>query len=183
MPLSLRRPLAVIAVALSLLPLARPAAADPPGWSGAWQVHERYHRPDDDLAPVRFVSAPAGEGGEEALLVARGLPYGFNRGTCDPGLFDAVAARALPVSGALGRAMETRDRECLWGVLESLPDNRAIAWMGENGVLFRVSTARTYMKGGTACRDWRGSAVQPGGQTQTFGTYCRRSDGQWVSAQ
>lgn len=176
-----RRPLAVIALALSLSPLAMPAAADPPAWSGAWQVHERYHRPDEDSAPVAFVSTPAGGGGEEA--VARGLPYGFNRGTCDPGLFDAVAARELPVPGAFGRAMESRDRECLWGVLESLPDNRAIAWVGESGALFRVSTERTYMRGGTACRDWRGSAAQPGGQTQTFGTYCRRSDGQWVSAQ
>lgn len=182
MPL-LSRSLAAIALVLSLSPLAQPAAAaDPPPWSGAWQVHERYHRPDDDLAPVRFVATPTAIGGDEAVPVARGLPYGFNRGTCDSGLVDAVAARELPVPGVFGRAMEARDRECLWGVLESLPDNRAIAWVGENGTLFRVSTARTYMRGGTACREWRGSAAQPGGQAQTFGTYCRRSDGQWVSA-
>lgn len=176
-----RRPLAVIALVL-MLPL--PAAADPPAWSGAWQVHERYHRPDldDSGAPVPFVAEAGPAGAEGEVPVARGLPYGFNRGTCDHSLLQAAATRELAVGGVFGQAMTAPDRECLWGAVESLPDNRAIAWVGENGTLFRVSTERTYMKQGTACRDWRGSAAQPGASTQTFGTFCRRSDGQWVSA-
>lgn len=173
--------LAVIVAALSV---GGTALADPPAWSGAWQVHERYHRPDDsDASPVPFVISPATLAGDaEDVPVARGLPYGFNRGTCDRALMEAAAPMSLPVSGPLARVMAPADRECLWGVLESLPDNRSVAWVGENGALFRVSAERTYMKGAVACRDWRGSAVLPGASTQTFGTYCRRSDGQWVSA-
>lgn len=178
------RRFAVLCLAVTLLAPALPAAADPPSWSGAWQVHERYHRPDGgEGEPVPFASSPAAMAGDmEEAPVARGLPYGFNRGTCDRALLDAAGPVELPVAGALGKAMAPADRECLWGVLESLPDNRSIAWLGEHGALFRVSTERTYMKGATPCRDWRALAVRPGGNTQTFGTYCRRSDGQWVSA-
>lgn len=179
-----RRRLAVICLALALTTQSLPAAADPPSWSGAWQVHERYHRPDGgDGTPVPFAASPVTMTGDESgVPVARGLPYGFNRGTCDRALLDGAGPMELPVAGTLGRVMSPADRECLWGVLESLPDNRSIAWEGENGALFRVSTERTYMKGATPCRDWRGSAVRPSGNAQTFGTYCRRSDGQWVSA-
>lgn len=176
-----RRSLAMIALIL-MLPV--PAAADPPAWSGAWQVHERYHRPDldDSGAPVPFVAAPGSAGEDDEAPVARGLPYGFNRGTCDYGLMQAAATRELAAAGPFGKAMAASDRACLWGAVESLPDNRTIAWVGEGGTLFWVSTERTYMKGSSACRDWRGRAVLPGAATQTFGTFCRRSDGQWVSA-
>lgn len=178
------RRFAMLSVVLALAAPALPAAADPPGWSGAWQVHERYHRPDGgDGAPVPFVSSPATlAGDEDEAPVARGLPYGFNRGTCDRALLGEAGPMELPVGGALGRTMAVADRECLWGALESLPDNRSIVWVGENGVLFRINTERTYMKGATPCRDWRASIVRPTAKTQTFGTYCRRSDGQWVSA-
>lgn len=159
------------------------AAADPPAWSGAWQMHERYHRPDDsgEVNPVIYLPGTATIGEDETVPLARGLPFGFNRGTCDRALLEAAAAPALPVAGPLGRLMEDGDRECLWGALESLPDNRSIAWAGDDGTLFRVSTQRTYMKGGAPCRDWRANAVRPGRSARTFGTYCRRSDGQWVS--
>lgn len=173
------RPLfAAFALAIVLSPL--PAAADPPSWSGAWQLHERYHRPDDsdDGGPVPLATL----GAAPDIAVARGLPYGFNRGTCDHGLLEAATGAALPVGGAVGRLMGHGDRECLWGALESLPDDRAIAWMGENGTLFRVSVQRTYMSGGARCRDWAAKAAVPAGNTQSSGTFCRRSDGQWAAA-
>ena len=159
-----------------LVLLAAPAAADPPSWSGVWHLRERYHRPDGAERPVQFTTAI------DMQAVARGLPYGFNRGTCDRTLIEAAAGRAVQVGEPLGRAMDTSDRECLWGALENLPDNRSIAWIGENGPLFRISTARTHIRDGAACRDWRAEMVLPAGSSQTFGTYCRRSDGQWVTA-
>jgi hypothetical protein len=182
----LLRSAVAVSFAAVLCALAVQASADPPSWSGAWQVHERYHRPDGDGggAPVPFAASPAAmTGAEDEAPVARGLPYGFNRGTCDRALLDNAGAVPPPVPGPFGKAMTAADRECLWGVLESLPDNRAVTWAAENGTLFRVRTERTYIKGATPCRDWRGGAVHPGSVTQTFGTYCRRSDGQWVSAQ
>lgn len=178
---AVRRRLAVAACLALLLPAAQPAAADPPSWSGVLPLHERYHRPDDgESGPVLFAGEGAGEAGEAA--VARGLPWGFNRGTCDRALLEAATGASLPVRGALGRLMDQGDRECLWGALESLPDNRSIAWLGDSGALFRVSTERTYMRAGAPCRDWRAKAVHPAGQSQTSGTFCRRSDGQWVAA-
>lgn len=172
--------MAALSLVLALLSPAAPAAADPPSWSGAWQVHERYHRPGDER-PVQYVPSPIVMG-EDEVPVARGLPYGFNRGTCDRALLDGGAARVMPVAGEVGRAMDEFDRECLWGALDNLPDNRFIAWAGESGTLFRVSAERTYMRGGAFCRDWRASAALPGRFAQTSGTFCRRSDGLWVSA-
>ncbi|HLO77617.1 MAG TPA: hypothetical protein VK196_14260 [Magnetospirillum sp.] len=167
---------------LCLVPQAPAVAADPPPWSGAWQVHERYHRPDDGAAPVMYLPTQTESEADEAVPVARGLPYGFNRGTCDRSLLDAGLAVQVPASSPFGQAMAQADRECLRGALESLPDNRSISWQGENGALFRVSTERTYMRGGVHCRDWNAGAELNGRFTQTFGTFCRRSDGQWVSA-
>lgn len=175
------RHLAVVSLACVALSPALPAAADPPPWGGAWQVHERYHRPDDDGGRVVYLNDGVSVD-TDRVPVARGLPYGFNRGTCDRALLDGSSARTMPVAGAVGRAMDADDRECLWVALENLPDNRFIAWAGESGTLFRVSTERTYIKAGASCRDWRASAASPGRSAQTSGTFCRRSDGQWVAA-
>jgi surface antigen len=182
-------PVRLAAVALSVVLVAPvlPAAADPPAWSGAWPVRERFHRPGDGGDDVRVLYAPQGGAGtafEDAATVpvARGLPYGFNRGTCDRGLLGGSPTQAPAVAGSVGRAMDEADRECLGAALEALPDDRSITWMAASGELFRVGVERTYIKGGVPCRDWRASTLLAGHQAHTFGTMCRRSDGQWVSA-
>ncbi|MCR6631243.1 MAG: hypothetical protein NVV74_15005 [Magnetospirillum sp.] len=168
---------------------AGPLAADPPSWSGAWPVRERFHRSDGDggdvvyaLPPPPVGAAVAAAEGAAAIPVARGLPFGFNRGTCDRALLEGASARAVALPGAVGRAMDATDRECVWGALEALPDSRSIAWVGEAGELFRIAAERTYMVGEVHCRDWRASLSLAGRLDHTSGTMCRRSDGQWVSA-
>ena len=178
----LRRRLALAFLSLAVQ-TAAPAWADPPAWSGAWQVHERYHRSSADGAdaPIAYVPDPT-QLSDDFVPLARGLPYGFNRGTCDRALLDGPAEPGVLPDGAVGRAMDRGDRECLWGALENLPDDRPIAWEGENGTLFRIIAERTYMIAGAPCRDWRASAAQSGRSQRFSGTFCRRSDGQWVAA-
>jgi surface antigen len=173
--------LAVVGLVVAFACPAMPAAADPPPWSGAWPVRERFHRPGDD-GDYRVLYTAQGIEDAAAVPVARGLPYGFNRGTCDQGLLGDGTRHAPQIGGSVGRAMEESDRECLGAALEALPDERSIAWMTASGELFRVSVERTYMMGGVSCRDWRASALLAGRPAHTYGTMCRRSDGQWVSA-
>lgn len=87
--------------------LAAPAYADPPPWAGVWQVngkhhgHGHHHRYDDDDDDYRVVYVPRPRVVEThvyhqvapapayAVPVARGMPYGLNRGTCDRGLLSS----------------------------------------------------------------------------------------------
>lgn len=184
----LARPLAFLLLVAAALPL--PAAADPPEWSGLWQVRERYHRPSDDEQGYRVVYAPQprvadtpdGEPDGERIPVARGLPFGFNRGTCDRALLAAQVSGGVAVPGEIGRDMDQSDRDCLRAALEALPDDRPIAWLGESGALFWMVAERTYIESEIACRQWRATTRLAGRIQQTFGTFCRRSDGQWVWA-
>jgi len=107
------------------------------------------------------------------------LPYGFNRGTCDRALLAVAAGQELAVPGAVGQAMDAADRECVRSALDALPDLRPIAWIGDSGELFRMVAERTYIESGIVCRSWRASASLAGRKQQTFGTFCRKPDGQW----
>lgn len=155
---------------------AAPAFADPPSWSGVWQVRERYHRPNDvedvDYRVV-YVTQPRVASAETMVPVARGLPYGFNRGTCDRSLVAPAS-----VDGSLD-GMEGADRDCVIGALDHLPDNRQIAWAGEDGEIFRVMPERSYPAAGLLCRDYTASTILSDRKQQTFGTACRLPDGQW----
>lgn len=158
-----------------------PALADPQAW-GIWQVlRERYHRPTDSddyrvvyVPHARVAYADFGDGG--TVPVARGLPWGFNRGTCDRDRIAPQPGDAAPP----GMAVEGTDRDCVLGALEVLPDQRQIAWTGEAGELFRVTPERSYQASGLLCRDYS-AQIQVGGRNQqTFGTACRQPDGQWA---
>ena len=164
---------------------ALPAQAEPQPWGVAQVLKERYHRPnesDDDYRVVymphpRMAAAETMAEGPQ-VLVARGLPWGFNRGTCD--------RERIPVQGAVwavgmsdGMAVEGSDRDCVIGALEMLPDERQIAWTGEAGELFRVSTERTFRSRDLLCRDYTAQIQIGGRKQQTIGTACRRPDGQW----
>jgi len=161
--------------------IAAPAFADPPSW-GMWQVlRERYHRPneaDNDYRVIyvpqsRVASADFAEG--SAVPVARGLPWGFNRGTCDRELIAPQPGEAAPA----GLDASGSDRDCIIGALEALPDERQIAWTGEAGELFRVTPERSYRSAGLLCRDYTAQVQVGGRRQQTFGTACRQPDGQW----
>jgi surface antigen len=89
------------AIPVVVLCLATPALADPPEWARVWLVrdghhwkHDRHHDDEDRVIVVPqyrshttivqqriYQAAPQGQ-----PVVGRGLPYGFNRGTCDRGL-------------------------------------------------------------------------------------------------
>jgi hypothetical protein len=163
------------------LGLAAPALADPQPWGVAQVLRERYHRPTDGGDDVRVVYMPNPRmatadtmDGEPQALVARGLPWGFNRGTCD--------RERIPAQGealAVGMTIEGSDRDCVLGALEMLPDQRQIAWTGEAGEIFRVSTERTFRSQDLLCRDYTAQIQIDGQKQQTIGTACRRPDGQW----
>lgn len=164
---------------------AVPAFADPPTWAGVWQVRERYHRPNDVDAEdyrVVYITQPRVADAHltdpdtplaSVIPVARGLPFGFNRGTCDRALV-APTAIAGTMAGMAGT-----DRDCVIGALDHLPDNRQIAWAGVDGEIFRVMPERSYPVAGHLCRDFTASIAIGGQKQQTIGTACRQPDGTW----
>ncbi|MBC7907786.1 MAG: hypothetical protein H7Y60_13725 [Rhodospirillaceae bacterium] len=155
---------------------AAPAFADPPSWAGMWQVRERYHRPNDvndEDYRVVYVAQPRVASAQVTVPVARGLPYGFNRGTCDRALLIPTSMEGS-LDGITGL-----DRDCVIGALDHLPDNRQIAWVGEDGEIFRIMPERSYPAAGLLCRDYTASTILSDRKQQTFGTACRLPDGQW----
>lgn len=176
-----------LALALCLAVCALPAWADPPAWSGMWQVRERYHRPndgDEDDYRVVYVTQPrmaaaqaandANDANAVAIpVVARGLPFGLNRGTCD---------RALVAPGILAgklAGMAGADRDCVVAVLDHLPDSRQIAWAGDAGEIFRVTAERSYVRAEQQCRDYSFSTLVGGQKRLISATACRKAAGQW----
>lgn len=203
---------------------AAPAYADPPPWAGVWKAkgkHHHHHRPHyDDDDDYRVVYVPRTRVVERhvyhqvaplrAVPVARGLPYGFNRGTCDRGLISSemmgnvlggvaggvvgnqigagsgrTAATiggtilGVMVGGSVGRSMDTIDQGCVAGALTHLPDQRPIAWMGDDGENYRVVPVKSYRTAGRYCREYQAVAVVGGRRQQTYGTACLQPDGQW----
>lgn len=176
LPASVGRRALALCLAFGVAASAAPAFADPPSWAGMWQVRERYHRPndvDDEDYRVVYVTQPRVASAQIDVPVARGLPYGFNRGTCDRNLM-APATEAESLDG-----WEGSDRDCVIGALDHLPDNRQIAWAGEDGEIFRITAERSYPAAGLLCRDYTASTILSDRKTQTFGTACRLPDGQW----
>jgi surface antigen len=101
-PAMRRAVISILALPLGLC-LAAPAEADPPEWARVWLVrdghhkhHHHHYRDDDDdrvivvpeyrshttIVQQQVYQMPP----QQPVAVARGLPYGFNRGTCDRGL-------------------------------------------------------------------------------------------------
>lgn len=194
--------------------VSAPVAADPPPWAGVWKhKHKHHYQPHDDYRVV-YVPVPAVRETRiihhRAAPVAQGLPYGFNRGTCDRGLVSSemvgsvlggaaggVAGNqfgkgqgktaatiggtilGVLVGGSIGRTMDSVDQGCVAGMLDHVPDSRAIAWAGDDGQSYRVVPVRSYEARGQYCREYQATAVVGGRQQQTYGTACRMPDGQW----
>lgn len=199
-----------------------PALADPPEWAGVWRVKHKHHGhyfDDDDVRVIyvpqttvierRYVPAPPARA--YRAPVARGLPYGFNRGTCDRSLVSGelvgnvlggVAGGVLGsqvgrgtgrtaatiggtlvgvmVGGSVGRSMDGIDQGCVAGALDYLPDNRPIAWRGDEGETYRVVPTRSWhVDDQRYCREYQAAAVIGGRRQQTYGTACRQPDGSW----
>jgi surface antigen len=222
--------MAVGALAISAgMPTA--AFADPPPWAGVWRVnhgHGHHHHDDDDDDGPRVVYVPQ-YGADAAAVqqayqvapppqyvqapvpVARGLPYGFNRGTCDRGMVGnelvggmlggvaggllgaqighgsgrtaatiGTAIVGMLVGGSVGRSMDAVDQGCMAGALAYLPDNKPIAWQGDEGADYRMMPVKSYrVEDGRYCREYTATAVVGGRRQQTYGTACRQPDGQW----
>lgn len=192
------------------------AYADPPPWAGGhWKHHKHKHHDHDDVRvvyvpverQVHHYHAPVRQ-----VPVARGLPYGFNRGTCDRDLISSevlgnvmggVAGGLLGnqigagsgrtaatiggtmigvmVGGSVGRSMDSVDHGCVSEALDYLPDNRRIAWRGDEGENYRMMPVRSYqVAGGGYCREYQATAVIGGRRQTTYGTACRQPDGQWA---
>lgn len=205
--------------------VASPAYADPPPWAGVWQANGKHHHRrhddyDDDYRVVYVVPAPVVERPvyhqvvpSRAVPVARGLPYGLNRGTCDRdmmssemvgnvvggiggGLLGTQVGRGsgrtaatiggaiigVMVGGSVGRSMDEVDQGCVASALSYLPDQRAIAWDGEDGENYRMVPVKSYQTAGRYCREYQAVAVIDGRRQQTYGTACLQPDGQWEIA-
>lgn len=213
--------------ALIGLGLSAPAYADPPPWAGVWLVdgghhhkHKHKHKHYDDDDDYRVVYVPRTRVVERhvyhqvappyAVPVARGLPYGLNRGTCDRGLMSSemmgnvlggvaggvvgnqigggsgrTAATiggtilGVMVGGSVGRSMDSVDQGCVASALSYLPDQRPIAWRGDDGENYRVVPVKSYQNAGRYCREYQATAVVGGRRQQTYGTACLQPDGQW----
>lgn len=170
-------PLFALAIAV-FVPAA--AIAEPPPWAGGWRAahaERPVHRRHTDY---RVVYAPTTRVAYTGIPVARGLPYGFNRGTCDRGLLGGRVV-GVAIGGAVGRAMDRHDRGCVARALDHLPDRRRIVWTGVQGGEYGVIPLRsTQDEGGRTCREYQAMARIGGDLQQVFGTACRQPDGQWT---
>jgi hypothetical protein len=146
---------------------ATPCRADPPAWTLAW-------RGDAPLRPGAAV-AVAYAGSAAAMPVARGLPYGFNRGTCDHGM---IARAGAPVLDGGEDGGDAEDRDCVAAALDRLPDDRMISWQGPDGAARHLVTIRSYRADNDWCRDIE--AIQVFGGGHEIVTACRRRAGRWA---
>jgi len=161
----------VIAAAFAVPALCR---ADPPPWTGPWRGE----------APVRQgggAVAVAYAGAAASVPVARGLPYGFNRGTCDSRMIahaDGLGLSGGDEIGITDTGIEPGDRDCLAAALDRLPDGRMITWSGADGSTRRLVTIKSYRVDEIWCRDIDASHVFGGGGREIT-TVCRRPEGRW----
>jgi hypothetical protein len=173
-----------------------PAHADAPDWVGLWRVNhapaQLLHDDDDDdggrvaYAPQYSATTSNASSAEQdnPVPVARGLPYGFNRGTCDRGQIGASPPGALSgaplVEGRDGRNAAPLDLGCMAGALAFLPDSRAIAWRGEAGRDYRLMPVSSFAgRDGRTCREYAAAINTNGVHRSAIGTACQQSDGQW----
>ncbi|MGE5503504.1 MAG: glycine zipper 2TM domain-containing protein [Actinomycetota bacterium] len=113
--LSVGRATLILATTLSVG--AGAALADPPEWAGRWRApgHHHHHHHDDDDDDYRVVYVPqygtrttiVQQQVTQVAPVARGLPYGFNRGTCDRGLVSGEVVGDV-VGGLAGGLLGSR---------------------------------------------------------------------------
>jgi hypothetical protein len=165
----LRRVLSLVPVLLAaLLSAPHPAFADRLPWVGLWQ-EGRPH--DGDPNDVTLSSAA------EAAPMVRGLPFGFNRGTCDR---DRIGSEERVANTPTDTGMDKADLGCLAAALAWLPDGTAVAWAGDDGARHRVTTQQSWLSGGRPCRAYRAVSQANGRILQLAGSACRQADGRWA---
>ncbi|CAA7623357.1 hypothetical protein [Magnetospirillum sp. UT-4] len=178
---------AALVLVLAALPTAPSARADIPAWAWAWAWPlqtglgpARHVGGNDDYRVV--YAAPSGSDARPVYLqsasaarvpVARGLPFGFNRGTCDRDQIGADAADDL-----LGAApADAVDRGCVAEALSHLPDGRPIAWDGADGSGWRMMPLRSFSAAGRHCRAFH--IAGEGRREGLTGTACLLPEGRW----
>lgn len=204
----MRAGLSLLAGAALCLANVTIAYADPPPWAPAhgWRDkhdddhdhdHKRKHRHDEYervyVLPWRGAAAPA--------------PYGIGQGTCYRQVLGAVigggagavvgstigkgSGRTVAIvggtilgvlaGGAVGRAMDEVDQNCIGQALEHADDGRNVVWQNPGGdQRYAVSPVSTYRASdGRYCREYVTTAQVAGKRQQIYGTACRQPDGSW----
>ena len=159
----------VMAILLTITSLPQPARADRLPWVGLWQESHHHEMEDPDSVSLSAVTDP--------VPLIRGLPFGFNRGTCDR---DHAAAEERLAPPQTDTGMDKNDQGCLAAAFAWLPNGSAVAWGGEDGARYRVSTQQSWLSEGRPCRAYR-AVSQAGGRLRQFaGSACQQPDGRWA---
>jgi surface antigen len=109
-----------------------------------------------------------------------GAQVGGGRGTT-AAIIAGTLAGAM-IGGAVGRSMDEQDRMQVSQTLETVPDNRTVAWTNPNtGQQFQTTPVNTFQSAGLDCRDYEVEAFIDGQREVIRGTACRDSQGRWVN--
>ncbi|AHE99082.1 RT0821/Lpp0805 family surface protein [Thioalkalivibrio paradoxus] len=86
------------------------------------------------------------------------------------------------IGGAIGRSMDATDQRQVYHTLETVPDNRTVAWNNPNtGHQYQATPVRTYQSAGQDCREYRIHGEIDGRPETIVGTACRDAQGRWVN--
>lgn len=86
------------------------------------------------------------------------------------------------IGGAIGRSMDVTDQQQVHRTLETVPDNRTVAWQNPNtGNTFETTPVRTFQSSGADCREYRIEGYIDGRPETIVGTACRDAQGRWIN--
>jgi surface antigen len=86
------------------------------------------------------------------------------------------------IGGAIGRSMDVTDRQRVYNTLETVPDNRTVAWVNPNtNNQFQATPVRTFQASGQDCREYRVYGEIDGRPETIVGTACRDAQGRWIN--
>lgn len=86
------------------------------------------------------------------------------------------------IGGAIGRTMDVTDQRYVSNTLETVPDNRSVAWRNPNtGNTFETTPTRTFQSSGRDCREYRIQGEIDGRLETITGLACRDAQGRWIN--
>lgn len=163
-----------------------PVSADPPPWAPAhgWRAKQKGKQAKQHRGYVAPFGIGEGTCRRELLGSVLGGVAGAAAGTQigkGGGRLVAVAGGTILgiiVGGALGRAMDRQDLNCVGQVLEHAADRQQVAWTAPEGA-YAVQPVSTFRSAGAYCREYVTRATIGGREQTVHGTACRQPDGAW----
>jgi len=175
--------------ALALMAVGAVAAlADPPPHAPAhgWRKkHDPYYLGYSGVRYEKDFGIVDGHCNREEIATVVGGAVGGYLGsriaTEHPVIGTVIGAAAGAVIGKrIGRELDERDRHCFGHALELADAGKRVVWSNEStGVRYELVPGRTRTREGTACREFRMTAVEGRARSSQSGLACQAGPGVW----